>query len=84
MSRQVPSTRKVVGREGDIGKSSIKSRIWEHRLLRDCAGKYKSKYKFKYKYSHKGKLQLQIQNTRIDGTLSSEPLTFARLLYMTR
>ena len=51
----------MVGRDGDIGKSSIKSRIWDHRLLQDCAGKYKSKYQFKYKYSHKGKLQLQLQ-----------------------
>ena len=60
MSRQVPSTRKMVGRDGDIGKSSIKSRIWEHRLLQDCAGKYKHKYQFKYKYSHECKLQLQV------------------------
>ena len=51
----------MVGRDGDIGKSSIKSRIWDHRLLQDCPGKYKRKYQFKYIYSHKGKLQLQLQ-----------------------
>ena len=66
MSRQVPSTRKMVGRDGDIGKSSIKSRIWDHRLLQDCPGKYKhantnsntnthtnANYNYNYKYKNR-------------------------------
>ena len=74
----------MVGRDGDIGKSSIKSRIWDHRLLQDCPGKYKRKYQFKYKILTQRQTTTTTTNTRIDGTLSSEPLTFARLLYMTR
>ena len=63
----------MLGRDGDMGKSSIKSRIWDHRLLQDCPGKYKhantnsntnthtnANYNYNYKYKTAGRFGVHL------------------------
>ena len=87
MLRQVPSTRKMVGRDSDIGKSSINGRIWTTASSKIAQANTNSntnthtKANYNYNYKYKNRRNIIIRTAHLCQALVYDPLSpFSPLL----